>query len=134
MSKRYAFAMKSLLERVLSNRWIAAISAVVIGYISIRVFAFVAEDGYYNYYLYPRLKGTEYIFPELRYTFGQIAILVWSVVGICAAVFLVKDFASKGQHRWTVPLVIGFALGVVLLVVGSVIGAALRGVILLLLR
>jgi hypothetical protein len=128
MTKRYPLAVKSFLQRALSNRRIAAVATVLIGYISIRVFAFVAEDGYYNYYLYPRLKGKEYIFPELRYTFGQIAILGWAVVGICAAVLLVKDLASKAQHRWTVALVIGFAWGFVLLVVGFVIGAALRGV------
>lgn len=129
MIKRLASALKSFLSRALSNPWIAGFAAVVIGFISIRVFAFVLEDGYYNYYLYPRFKGKEYIFPELRYTFGQIAILMWSVVGICAALFLVKNFTSKRQHRWTVPLLIGFIFGFVLLVVGFVIGTSLRGIL-----
>ncbi len=78
--------METPLQRVLQNRWFAAIAAFAIGYIAVRTLLFAAEDSYYVYEVYPKEKGAEYSYPELRYTFGQIAIFLWSLVGLCTAV------------------------------------------------
>lgn len=77
--------MQTRVERALQNRWVATAATVAIGYIALWVMVNVIEQAYYDYYFYPRMKGAEYTYPELRYTFGQAATLLWSVLGLCTA-------------------------------------------------
>ena len=39
-----------------------------------RVMLYVTEGQYHDFHVYPQMKGAECNYPELRYTFGQVAI------------------------------------------------------------
>jgi hypothetical protein len=117
------------LGRALQNRWIAFVSAILIGYVSLRVFADVAKNSYYNFYAYPRLKGAEYVYPEIRYTLGQAAILVWSVIGVWSTALLATWSLFRNQHRCIALSVTVFLTGIPILFVGFLVGMSLRGVI-----
>jgi hypothetical protein len=88
--------------------------------------AHVIEGAYYDYYVYPRIKGAEYSYPELRYTFGQVAIFLWSLLGLGAAALAARCALFRTQSKWVARSAIAFALGFVLLVVGLVVGMAVR--------
>jgi hypothetical protein len=126
VGNRYDFAMETRLQRVLQNRWFAAIATFAIGYIAVRTLLFVAEDAYYVYEVYPKEKGAEYSYPELRYTFGQIAIFLWSLVGLCTAVLTARSAFFCREHKWAARSLLAFALGFVLLVLGFIGGMAMR--------
>jgi len=85
----------------------------------VRSLVFVGQDAYYVYHAYPREKGTGYIYPELRYTFGQIAIFLWSAFGVFTALLTARS------HKCASRSILAFALGFVLLVVGFVAGMAM---------
>ncbi|HEY6305140.1 MAG TPA: hypothetical protein VI488_01620 [Candidatus Angelobacter sp.] len=74
--------METRVQRALQNRWVAIAATIAVGYIGLRVMLNVIDDAYYDYYFYPHMKGAEYTYPELRYAFGQAAILLWSVAGL----------------------------------------------------
>jgi len=99
---------------------------VVVGYIGLRVMLYVVEGAYYDYYVYPHVKGSGYSYPELRYAFGQAAILLWSIAGLLTAVFAARCALFRSGEKWAARSAIGFALGFVLLVVGLFAGMALR--------
>jgi len=86
----------------------------------------VIYGAYYDYYFYPRLKGGEYIYPELRSALGQVAILVWSIAGLLTAALAGRCALFRTGTKWAARSFIGFALGWVLLDVGFVIGVAMR--------
>ena len=118
--------METRLQCAFQNRWVATAVAVAIGYIAAWAILRVGQGAYYDYYLYPRIKGAEYIYPELRYTLGQAAILIWSLTGAYTAV-LAAGCALFGRHtKWAARFAIAFALGFVLLVAGFVAGTAVR--------
>jgi hypothetical protein len=123
---RYDSAVETRLQRVLQNRWFAAIATLAIGYIAVRTLLFLADDANYVYHVYPQEKGAEYDYPELRYTFGQIAIFLWSVVGLCTAVLTARSALFRTQQKWAARSVIAFALVFVLLVFGFMVGMAMR--------
>jgi hypothetical protein len=99
---------------------------LAIGYVAMRVMLYVTEGFYYDFHVYPREKGAEYNYPELRYTLGQVAIFLWSVVGLAAAVFVARCALFRTPARWAARSVIAFALGFVLLVIGLIAGMSLR--------
>ena len=114
------------LQRVLQNRWFAATASFAVLYIAVRTLLFVTSDAYYTVHVYPKEKGAEYSYPELRYTFGQIAIFVWSVVGLFAAVLTARCALFRTQQKWAARSVMAFALGFILLLVGFMAGMAMR--------
>jgi len=87
---------------------------------------FLVDDAYYIYHVYPQAKGAEFKLPELRYTFGQVAAFLWSVLGMCTAVLAARCSFFRTQAKWAARSLIAFALGFVLLVVGFVVGMAMR--------
>ena len=92
--------MESRLQRSLQNRWLATIVALAIGYIAVRTLLYVAQDVYYIYCVYPKEKGDEYNYPELRYTLGQIAIFLWSAVELCTAALIAQTAFFHRKHKW----------------------------------
>jgi uncharacterized membrane protein len=118
--------VETRVQRALQNRWIAGAAAIVIGYVAVRVTLSVIDDTYYDYYVYPRLKGAEYVYPELRYAVGQVAILIWSIAGLLTAALAGRCALFQTGTKWAARFFIGFALGWVLLAVGFVAGVAMR--------
>lgn len=68
----------------------------------------------------------EYIYPELRYAFGQAAILFWALAGLCTAAVAGRCVLFRKGAKWAARSTIAFALGFVLLVVAFVAGPAMR--------
>ena len=120
--------MEPRIKRALQNRWVAATATITIGYVGLWVMVRVIEEAYYDYYLYPRIKGAEYSYPELRYSFGQAAILLWSLAGLCTAALTARRVFVSTETKWAARSAIAIALGFVLLIVGSVAGMAMRDV------
>jgi hypothetical protein len=118
--------METRVQRALQNRWLATAATIAVAYIGVRVMFWVLEDAYYNYYLYPQIKGAEYNYPELRYTFGQVAIFLWSFMGLCTAALVGRCTLLRTEDKWAARSAIAFVLGFVLLVVGFVAGMAMR--------
>ena len=118
--------METLVQRALQNRWVAAGATIAVGYVGLRVMLSVVEGAYYDYFLYPRIKGAEYIYPELRYSFGQAAILLWSLAGVCTAALAGRCALFRTGGKWAARFALAFAFGFVLLVVGFIAGMAIR--------
>ena len=118
--------METRLRPAFQSRWLAAAATIAAGYLGLWVLAHTVEDAYYDYYLYPRIKGAEYIYPELRYSLAQAAILLWSLIGLCAAALLGRYLLLRTGGKWAGRSVLAFALGFVVLVLGFIAGAAMR--------
>ena len=118
--------MRARVKRLLQNRLFAAIAALAIGYIAVRTLLVIGQDAYYVYHVYPKEKGDEYIYPEVRYTLGQIAIFLWSLVGLCAAVFTARCALVRTEHKWAARSILAFVFAFVLLVLGVIAGTAMR--------
>ena len=125
-SQRYDSAVETRLERALRNRWFAAITVLVIAFVAMRVLLILTAGLYYDFHAYPKMKGAEYDYPELRYTFGQIAIFLWSIMGLTTAVLVARCALFRTTARCAARSFIAFALGFVLLAVGLIAGMALR--------
>src|SRR5205085_2737403 len=98
--------------------WLAITLLLGIAYASVRIGILTAEEIYWNYYQYPRLKGPSYIFPQIRFGIGEVAILLWSLLGIAATLSLGRSVISGRDDKWAVRSVIAFMLGFVVLVIG----------------
>jgi hypothetical protein len=118
--------METRVQRAFQNRWVATAATIAFGYIGVWVTLHVGEGAYYDYYLYPRIKGAEYTYPELRYTLGQAAMLIWSLTGVYTAALAGRCTLFRSGAKWAARSAIAFALGFILLVVGSVAGMAMR--------
>src|SRR6266478_2079118 len=106
--------MEMPIQRAFQNRWVATVATIAIGYISVWVMLHIGEVAYYDYYLYPRIKGDEYTYPELRYTLGQVAILIWSLTGVFTATLAGRCALFCREARWAARSAIAFALGFIL--------------------
>lgn len=88
----------------------------------------IGYNAYYEYYLYPREKGSFYIYPEWRYTFFDACSLIWAVIGILAAVMLVRSaIRHEPISRRAQMLTLSFVILLAILIVGGVfVGPWLR--------
>jgi len=113
-------------ERALRFPAVGLAVALGIGLISARVLWLMAPDAYYVYYLFPRVKDS-YIYPELRYTFGQLAIFIWCLLGLVSSVLLFRSIALKRNIRgWTLRCLGLFVALFVVLALVIVAGGWLR--------
>ena len=118
--------METRFRRAFQSRLLAAAAAIAVGYLGLWVMAHTVEGAYYDYYVYPRIKGADYIYPELRYSFGQAAILLWSLLGLCAAALVGRYALMRTGGKWAGRSVLAFGLGFVVLVLGFIVGVAVR--------
>jgi hypothetical protein len=77
---------------------LTAVSALFVTVVSVWAAYLVLTDAYYIFVIYPREKGAEYTFPEYRYIFGQICIMVWSLWGIGTGSLLWIRLSGR-EHR-----------------------------------
>jgi hypothetical protein len=118
--------MEMQVQRALQNRWVAIVIAIVAGFVGVWQIVNVVRDVYYAYYFFPRVKGVEYSYPELRYTLGQAATLLWAIMGVCTAALAGRCALLRRDVKWAARSTIAFVLGFILLIVGSIAGAAIR--------
>jgi hypothetical protein len=57
--------------------------AVTIGFVSIFLLLVTVQRDFMEYLIYPKEKAADfYIYPELRYTFFDVGLLLWCVDGL----------------------------------------------------
>jgi hypothetical protein len=111
-------------QRLLERRWLIVPLAVAIGSVSGFLLWATLTNDYWNYWIYPREKAGEvppYIYPQLRYTFFDIVLLLWCLDGLIASGLSFWSVAtSRSIALWTYrTILIYFALLAVLLLGGS---------------
>ncbi len=70
-------------RRLLEQRWILVTLAVTIGLVSIFLLSVSVLNDFMGYLVFPKEKAADdYIYPELRYTFFDVGLLLWCVDGL----------------------------------------------------
>jgi Trk-type K+ transport system membrane component len=105
----------------LERRWLLLPLAVAIGLISLLLFSTTVQRDYWEYLIYPKEKAADnYIYPQLRYTVFDVALLLWCLDGFVACGLSLRSALSKRSvSGWTYrTIVIYFVLFTVLILGG----------------
>jgi hypothetical protein len=105
----------------LERRWLLLPLAVAIGLISLLLFSITVQRDYWEYLIYPKEKAADnYIYPQLRYTVFDVALLLWCLDGFVACGLSLRSALSKRSvSGWTYgTIVIYFVLFTVLILGG----------------
>ena len=103
--------------------------AVAIGVVSLFLFSITVQRDYWEYVIFPREKAADnYIYPQLRYTIFDIALLSWCLDGFVACGLSLRSALSKRSvSGWTYrTIVIYFVLFTALILGGILMMAARR--------
>jgi hypothetical protein len=114
---------------LLEHRWVLLPLAVAIGVVSLFLFSITVQRDYWEYVIFPREKAADnYIYPQLRYTIFDIALLSWCLDGFVACGLSLKSaFSKRSVAGWTSrTLAIYFALFTALILGGILMMAARR--------
>jgi hypothetical protein len=109
-------------QKALERRWVLALLGVLIGPISGLLLWITLQNAYWDYWLAPKLKAPDhYIYPELRYTFFDIVLLLWCIDGlIVCGLSTWSVAASRGNSPWIYrTIAVYFALFVALILGGT---------------
>ena len=112
------------LQRFLEYRWLRVPLAIAMALLSgLLLYATLRHD-YRDYWLSPKLKAADpglYIYPQLRYTFFDIVLLLWCLDGLIASgLSLRRAVSSRSIAGWPYrAMVLYFVLLIVLILTGS---------------
>jgi len=114
-------------RRFIERRWVLIPLAVVIGLVSSFLLYVTLFRDYFDYWILPKMKDA-YIYPQLRYTFFDAALILWCLDGLVTCVLCVQAAtASRSTSGWLFRmLTVYFVLFVILLVGGILMLAARR--------
>jgi hypothetical protein len=96
-------------QRLLERQWVLVALAVAIGLASAFLFSITVQRDYWEYFVFPREKAADnYIYPQLRYTLFDVALLLWCLDGFVACSLSLwnafpKRIVSKWVH-WTIAI------------------------------
>jgi hypothetical protein len=116
-------------RRLLERRWLLVPLAVAIGLVSLFLFSITVQRDYWEYLIFPKEKAADnYIYPQLRYTVFDLALLLWCLDGFAACGLSLRSALSKRSvSEWTYrTIVIYFVLFCVLILGGILMMAARR--------
>src|SRR5258708_40277052 len=119
--------LKDRLRRLLEHRWVLVLLALAIGLVSLFIFSITIERDYCEYLIYPKEKAADnYIYPQLRYTFFDVVLLLWCLVGfIASSLSLWSALPKRGISVWLYrTIVIYVALFIALILDGILMMAA----------
>ena len=104
----------------MTRRWLLIPLALAIGVISSFLLYVTLFRDYFDYFVLPKIKDA-YIYPQLRYTFFDLVLILWCVDGLLACILCVQRAAvSRSISGWPRrTLATYLVLFVVLLVVGT---------------
>lgn len=95
--------------------------AGVIGFLSVYLLFATLRNAYWDYWVYPKLKAADpglYIYPQLRYTVFDLALLVWCLDGLIASgtsLWAVVSSGGIGRLAYrTMVLYFGLLIGLML--------------------
>jgi len=103
--------------------------AVAIGLASLFLFWITVKRDYWEYLIYPKEKAADnYIYPQLRYTVFDVALLLWCLDGFVACGLSLRSALSKRSvSGWTYrAIVIYFVLFAALILGGILMMVARR--------
>lgn len=117
-----AMSLTGRFQKALERRWVLVLLAALIGPISGLLLWITLQNAYWDYWLAPKLKAPDhYIYPELRYTFFDIVLLLWCLDGlVVSGLSAWSAMTSRNTARWTYRAIAVYcALFAVLIVGGS---------------
>ena len=90
-------------QRLLEQRWLLVLLAVPIGLISLFLFSITVQRDYWEYVIFPKEKAADnYIYPQLRYTIFDVALLSWCLDGFLACGLSLRSaFSKRSVSGWT---------------------------------
>ena len=114
-------------QRFIERRWVLIPIALVIGLVSSFLLYVTLFRDYFDYWVLPKFKDA-YVYPQLRYTFFDLALILWCLDGLVACIVCIRTAtASRSISGWPLKiLTIYFALFVVLLAGGTLMVVARR--------
>jgi hypothetical protein len=114
-------------QRFIERRWVVIPLALVIGLVSAFLLYVTLFRDYFDYWVFPKIKDA-YIYPQLRYTFFDLALILWCLDGLVACIVCLRTAtSSRSISGWPLKLLTTyFALFVVLLAGGTLMLFARR--------
>jgi hypothetical protein len=90
-------------QRVLEHRWVLVLLAIAMGLVSLFLFSITIQRDYWEYVIFPKEKAANnYIYPQLRYTIFDVALLSWCLDGFVACGLSLRSVLSKRSiSGWT---------------------------------
>ena len=90
------------LQRPVLHRWLLVSIAISIGSVSGFLLWVPILNAYWNFWLAPKLKATDfYIYPQLRYTLFDTVLLLWCLSGLIASGLLLWSVVrSRHVTAW----------------------------------
>jgi len=112
------------LQRLLEHQWLLVPLAVAMALVSGLLLWATLQRDYWDYWLSPKLKAADpglYIYPQLRYAFFDIVLLLWCFDGLLASGLLLRRaVSSRSVVGWPYrATVLYFVLLAVLILGGS---------------
>jgi hypothetical protein len=97
--------------------------AVAIGLVSLFLFSITVQRDYWEYLIYPKEKAADnYIFPQLRYTIFDIALLSWCLDGFIACGLSLRSALSKRSvSGWTYRAIVIYFILFTALILGGIL-------------
>src|ERR1022692_2459563 len=104
--------------RLLETRRVLLPVAMAIGLVSSFLLWVTVQRDYLDYWFYPKMKGEEYFYPQLRYTLFDIVLLLWCLDGLAASGLsfwnAISSRSISGWMRRTLALYLGLLLALIL--------------------
>ena len=116
-------------QRLLERRWLLVPLAVTIGLVSLVLFSITVQRDYWEYLIYPKEKAADnYIYPQLRYTAFDVALLLWCVDGFVACGLSLRSALSKRSvSGWTYRTIVIYFVLFTVLILGGILMMVARG-------
>jgi hypothetical protein len=110
-------------RRLLERRWLVLPLSVTMGLVSAFLLWVTLRSVYWDYWLVPKLKAADpglYIYPELRYAFFDIVLLMWCLDGLVAASLSSwSAVTSRTMSAWAYRTIIVYSLLLAVLILGG---------------
>jgi Trk-type K+ transport system membrane component len=115
-------------QRLLEHRWVLVLLAVAIGLVSLFLFSITVQRDYWEYLIYPKEKAADnYIYPQLRYTVFDVALLLWCLDGFVACGLSLRSALSKRSlSGWTYRTIAIYFVLFTALILGGILMMAAR--------
>ena len=90
MAESLCITIMTKMEQLFGRRWLLITLGVAIALASAFLLRLKLEGIYYEYWVFPRDKTADgYIYPQLRYTLFDAALLLWCIDGLIFSIMSV---------------------------------------------
>jgi hypothetical protein len=85
-------------QRFIERRWVLIPTAFVIGLVSSFLLCVTLFRDHFDYWVLPKIKDA-CIYPQLRYTFFDLALILWCLDGLVACNVRTRTATLRGASR-----------------------------------